>query len=77
MGFRTGRRNPRNIYLINEGDPEGPGIDIGYALTPKAASLIVDALNAYTRWAGFPCGECGEPYVEPCTIHPFVPDLPR
>lgn len=77
MSFRTGGGNKRNLYLINKDDPDGKGIPVGFVLTPEAASLIVDALNAYTRWAGFPCGECGEPYVEPCTIHPFVPDLPR
>lgn len=71
--FRVDSRNPRNIYIDKPDDPEGKGTPFAFALTGGGAELIVSALNLYVKMAGFPCAECKESYMEPCSIHPPVP----
>lgn len=47
MKLRTGRRNHRNLYLQLGDEPSEDDPCLGLIIEPKAAHVIVDAVNKY------------------------------
>ena len=52
MRFRTGRRQPRTIYLAVGDEPSEDDISVGMMDTPELAALAVSALNAHVAARG-------------------------
>lgn len=67
MKIRTGRRNPRNLYLQLGDDPSDTGdICLGLIIDPQVAAEIADIVNGH---AG-PTDDAGALLIRDAMINP-------